>query len=284
MEMFAARNANPSTPLVLLAFVLLAIPAIAQQPASATPQPTLPVYDAVSIHPHNALDNNMSFSFRPDNFSATNITLKQLVSYAYGIREDQISGIPDWKGAAHFDINAKVTDADQSALDNLTHDQLEAMVRPVLADRFQLKVHTEMRTLPVYDLVITRDGPKFKKLPPPPQDPDHPTSKAQHRNASWQINDGDLSATAITMNDFADALAGQLNRSVIDKTGLSDPYDLKLKWSTDEDSNKSADNGTADRPPDMFTALQEQLGLKLVPTKGSVAILVVDHAAKPSPN
>jgi len=280
----AVSNANASKLGSLLFIALLSIATIAQQPAAATPQPTLPVYDAVSIHPHSALDNNMSFSFRPDNFSATNITLKQLVSYAYGIRDDQVSGLPDWEQAAHFDITAKVTDADRSVLDKLTQDQLEAMIRPVLADRFQLKVHTEIKTLPVYDLVLTKDGPKFQKSPPPPEDPDHPGTKGQHRGGSWQINNGDLTATVMTMSGFADTLAGQLNRTVIDKTGLTDAYDLKLKWTPDDDSHNASDNGAADRPPDIFTALQEQLGLKLDAAKGPVTTLVVDHAEKPSPN
>jgi uncharacterized protein (TIGR03435 family) len=281
----AASRVSRAKSISLLFVAILAVPAIAQQPAATSPQTALPVYDAVSIHPHNALDNSMSFSFRPDNFSATNISLKQLVSYAYGIREDLISGLPDWKGSAHFDITAKVTDADRSVLDKLTHDQLEAMFRPVLADRFQLKAHTETKTLPVYDLVLTKDGPKFQKSPPPPEDPDHPTPKGQHRsNSSFQMNNGDLTATAITMNRFADTLADQLNRTVIDKTGLTDAYDLKLKWTRDEDSNNAADNGAADRAPGLFTALQEQLGLKLNAAKGPVETLVVDHAEKPSPN
>jgi uncharacterized protein (TIGR03435 family) len=266
-------------------FLLLwAFPLIAQQPAITNPQPALPTYDAVSIHPHNASNTNVSFSFHPDSLSATNITLKELLDYAYQIREDLISGLPGWADSAHFDISARVSDPDHSILDKLTRDQMKAMLRPVLADRFQLKVHTEIRTLPVYDLVLTKDGPTFKQSPPLPDDPDHPTPPGKHRKTSWQLNNGDLTVTAITMSDFAVTLADQINRTVIDKTGLTDAYDLKLKWTRDEDADKAADNGTTDRPPDIFTAIQEQLGLKLVPSKGPVTTLVVDHAEKPSPN
>ncbi len=131
----AARRAIRANNLFVLFVTVLAIPAVAQQPA-ALPQPALPVYDVVSIHPHSALDNNSGFSYRPDIFSATNITLKQLVAYAYGIREDLISDLPSWADAAHFDLTAKVSDPDPTALSNLTREQIEAMLRPVLATNF----------------------------------------------------------------------------------------------------------------------------------------------------
>ncbi len=86
------------------------------------------------------------------------------------------------------------------------------------------------------------------------------------------------------MSDFAETLADQVNRTVIDKTGLTGVYDLKLKWTPDRLLNQAADNGSTDRPPDLFTALKEQLGLKLDAAKGPVKTLVVDHAEKPSPN
>ena len=282
MSMFSTRRADRTKNISLLIITLLVIPTIAQQPAPTAPP--LPTYDAVSIHPHNALDDNTSLSFHPDSLSTTNITLKELISYAYRIREDLISGFPAWADSAHFDITAKISDPDHSVLDRLSHEQLAAMCRPLLADRFQLKVHPEIKTLAVYDLVLTKDGPKFKPSPPLPEDPDHPTPKGQHRNTTWQFNDGDLTATSITMDSFAITLADQLHRTVIDKTGLTDAYDLKLKWTRDEDADKAADNGTTDRPPDLFTALQEQLGLKLKPSKGPVTTLVVDRAEKPSPN
>jgi len=283
MDGSAARRANRAKS-ALLVIALLAVPAIAQQPAATTAQPALPVYDAVSIHPHNASDNRVDLSFHPDSFTAINITLKELLSYAYQIREDLISGLPAWADSAHFDISARVSDPDHSVLDKLTRDQMKAVLRPVLSDRFQLQIHTEVRTLPVYDLVVTKDGPKLQKSPPPTDDPDHPTPPGKHRRTSWQFNNGEITVTSITMSDFAVTLADQLHHTVIDKTGLTDAYDFNLKWTPDEDADKAADNGAADRPPDIFTALQEQLGLKLEAAKGPVTTLVVDHAEQPSPN
>jgi uncharacterized protein (TIGR03435 family) len=277
----AAFKTNLRLRLRPLVLTLLTIPAIAQQPSLAPP---LPAYDVVSIHPHNAHDENVGMHIQPSTYAATNITLKELISYAYRIREDLISGLPTWADSAHFDVTAKISDPDQSVLDKLSHEQIGAMCRPLLADRFHLKVHNEIKTLPVYDLVLTRDGPKFKPSPPLPEDPDHPAPKGQHRNTTWQINNGDLTALSITMNSFAVTLADQINHVVIDKTALTDAYDLKLKWTRDEDADKAPDNGAADHPPGIFTALEEQLGLKLVPAKGPVTTLVVDQAEKPSPN
>jgi uncharacterized protein (TIGR03435 family) len=277
----APRRARLATTIVPL---LLALPIIAQPPAATTPQPVLPTYDAVSIHPHNASDHNAGLSFHPDSFTANNITLKELLGYAYQVREDLIFGLPGWADSSHFDISARVSDPDHSVLDKLTRDQMKAMIRPVLFDRFQLKVHTDIRTLPVYDLVLAKGGPKLQKSPPPPDDPDHPTSPGKHRKTSWRFGNGDLTVTAITMSDFAVTLADILQRTVIDKTGLTDDYEFNLKWTPEEDADKAADNGAADRPPDIFTALQEQLGLKLEPAKGPITALVVDHAEQPSPN
>ena len=162
----------------------------------------------------------------------------------------------------------------------MTREQHEAMLRPMLVDRFKVKLHTEIKTLPVFDLIVTKDGPKFKPSPPPPTDPDNPQ---KHPSGTW-ISNQYLTATSITMSDFAETLAGQLNRTVIDKTGLTGVYDLKLKWTPDRLLNQTADDGTTDRPPSLLTALPEQLGLKLESAKGPVKTLVIDQAEKPSPN
>lgn len=275
MGKFAARDTIVPMLLAPIVLALLAVPAIAQQPA-----PALPVYDIVSIHPHSTLDDNVSINTRPGNFSASNVSLKQLISFAYGVRDDLISGLPGWADNARFDIVAKVSDFDPSAFTHLTREQHEAMLQPMLTDRFKVTLHPEIKTLPVFDLIVTKDGPKFKPSPPPPSDPDNPN---KHPSGTW-INNEDLTATSITMSDFAKTMAGQLNRTVIDKTGLTGVYDLKLKWTPDRLLNPAADDGATDRPPGLLTALPEQLGLKLESAKGPVETLVVDHAEKPSPN
>jgi uncharacterized protein (TIGR03435 family) len=279
MGKYDALRTRLASTLTLLLFVL---PALAQEPTAAT-VPNPPPYDIISIHPHSAMDDNISFMSRPGNFAATNCTLKELVSNAYGVREDLITGLPSWADTAHFDVTAKVSDFDPAAFKNLTREQRESMLRPMLTDRFHVKAHTEIKTLSVFNLVLTKDGPKFKRNPPPPVDPDNPT-KEQKGRGNTMINNNNLTATAIPLSSFAETLAGQLNHTVIDKTGLVGDYDFKLKWTPEDQSNNTADNGTTDRPPDLFTALQEQLGLKLEATKGPVTTLVVDHAEQPTPN
>ncbi len=275
----ATSRVNRATTLFALAIFFFA-PAIAQQKPTV---PDPPPYDIISIHPHNAIDDNISFMSRPGNFAASNCTLKQLVSEAYGIREDLITGLPGWADTARFDVTAKVSDFDPAAFKDLTRGQRESMLLPMLADRFHLKAHTEIKTLSVFNLVVTKDGPKFKQNPPPPVDPDNP-KKAQEGRGNTMINNDDLTATAIPLSSFAETLARQLNKTVIDETGLVGDYDFKLKWSPEEDRNAATDNGTTEHAPDLFTALQEQLGLKLEPTKGPVPTLVVDHAEQPTPN
>ena len=266
--------------LTLLTLALLSLRATAQQ-TPAVPNP--PPYDVISIHPHNAMDDNTMFNSRPGNFVATNGTLKQLISYAYGVREDLITGLPSWADTAHFDISAKVSDFNPDAFKNLTREQRESMLLPMLADRFHVKAHTEVKTLSVFNLVLTKDGPKFKRNPPPPIDPDNP-KKSQEGRGNININNDDMTATAVPLSTLAEVLADQLSHTVIDKTGLTGDYDFRLKWTSEDQSNNTADNGTTDRPPDLFTALQEQLGLKLESAKGPVTTLVVDHADQPTPN
>jgi uncharacterized protein (TIGR03435 family) len=157
------------------------------------------------------------------------------------------------------------------------------MLLPMLADRFHVKAHTEVKTLSVFNLVLTKDGPKFKKNPPPPVDPDNPR-KAEEGRGNITINNNDLTATAVPLSSIAEMLAGQLSHTVIDKTGLVGDYDFKLRWTPEEQANNTADNGSTDHPPDLFTALQEQLGLKLESTKGPVTTLVIDHVEQPTPN
>jgi uncharacterized protein (TIGR03435 family) len=263
-----------------LSLLLIALPAIAQETPTV---PNPPPYDIISIHPHKGMDDNISFQSRPGNFAATNCTLKELISDAYGVREDLITGLPNWADTAHFDVTAKVSDFNPDAFKNLTREQRNSMLLPMLQERFHVKAHTEIKTLSVYNLVVTKDGPKFKIDPAPPLDPDNP-KKGQEGRGNMMINNNDLTATAIPLSSFAETLAANLEKTVIDKTGLVGDYDFKLKWTPEGDAHSATDNGTTDHAPDLFTALQEQLGLKLEAAKGPVNTLVVDHAEQPTPN
>jgi len=292
--------------LMMAALMAIAVPsALGQTPAQtgAAPQAAdtkLPVYDVVSIKPDKTGSGDIRIMSRTDGLSFSNVSLKMLLQNAYGIREDLISGGPGWVDSAHFDIEAKVVDPNMDQLKKLTREQRRAMLLPLLADRFQLKVHTETKILPVYELVVAKGGPKLTEVTPPPPSPDagNPPYGAPPPSlpplpdpskgpvalgfGSMMIRNGELTGRGVALPVLVNMLAQQLNRTVLDKTGLTGKYDMTLKW-TPEDAPPQ-DNGTGDSSPSIFTALQEQLGLKLQPAKGPVECLVIDHAEMPTEN
>jgi uncharacterized protein (TIGR03435 family) len=204
--------------------------------------------------------------------------LKNLLEDAYGIKEDLISGVSGPVESARFDIQAKIVDADRHAK-RLTRKQQRAMLLPFIEERFHLRAHTETRTLPVYELIVLKDGPKFKQS----------ADDSKQSGGTSVQNNRELTAHGVSMASFASTQTNSVHRTVIDKTGLAGLYDLALKWSPDDGSNQGASNRDGsntqtDSGPSIFTAVQEQLGLKLKPAKGPVETLVVDHVEMPSAN
>ncbi len=244
-------------------------------------------YDAVAIKPNKSGSGSMSWRSSDDSFEGINFSLKQLIVNAYGIRDGLISGMPAWAEGAHFDIHAKIVDPDAEALTKLTPEQRQAMVASILTERFGLKVHKETKQLPVYELTVLKDGPKFKDSVAVEVDPkDDPAQRKGMGPGSMMTSDGQLKSVAIPLSSLVSMLASELSRTVIDKTGLAGKYDLNLKWTPDRVAAAGTDDGQqpADVAPSLFTALQEQLGLKLVSSRGPVETLVVDHVEQPSEN
>jgi len=261
---------------VLLLLALFASVGYSPSLLAQQPTPTLPVYDVVVIKPSNSLSHRMSMDMDETTLRAENVSLKQLLVNAFLIREGLIFGLPGWAESSRFDITAKVTDPDMKALHSLSREQRQAMLAAILADRFRLKTHTEIKTLPVYELVVAKDGSKLKatKLPPPGADNSDPLGYG-----NIDVHNTVLTATGVTLSDLAMNLTFPLDRTVINKTGLTGRYDFQLRWTPDGTSA-----GATDAPPDLFTALQEQLGLKLEPAKGPVETLVIDHIEQPTDN
>jgi uncharacterized protein (TIGR03435 family) len=185
-----------------------------------------------------------------------------MIQYAFGVREFQIAGGPGWLTTDRFDIVA--TTATPGSL-NL--NELEPYLQSLLADRFRFRYHRETRELQVYSLVVARGGPKLAA-----HSGEGEPSMSGH-DGSGKIS---KSATNATMARPANTLGGELDRTVIDNTGLKGGYDFKLEWAP----NPAADSVE----PSLFTALQDQLGLKLESTKGPVEIIVIDSIEKPSEN
>lgn len=235
------------------------------------PDANLPVYDAVVIKPNGSGGGSSRLDSNIDLYNATNVSLKTLLQDAYDVKPDMISGIPKAMESTHFDIQAKVIEPDINVLKKLNSDQRRAMRRGILLDRFQLKVHTEERTLPVFEMSLAKDGPKFKASTSTGNGSSTHTHSIPHGT--------ELNARNVTMAAFASTLYGEAHRTVLDKTGLTGRYDIDMKWSPDDAATPDPDAG-----PSVFTALEEQLGLKLRAAKGPVQTLVVDHVEMPSEN
>jgi uncharacterized protein (TIGR03435 family) len=250
--------------------LLLASPFSHAQTAVA-PAP-LPSFDAVSIKPNTSGSGSVSVRTTPGHFTATNVSLRSLLQTAYDIREELISGVPGTIDSLRFDVVAKIVDPDPAVMKKMSGNEWRAMMLPVLTERFHLQAHTETKTLPVFELTVVAGGPKFKAV-------------AQHdgKGAGTYIGGSghglEMTAHELSMDSFVRTLSYQVRRTVIDKTGLPGTYDLALKWSREDSADTSSDAS-----PVIFTALQEQLGLKLVSAKGPVETLVVDHVETPTEN
>jgi len=290
-------KASVSRRLVLLVAGWMAIagPSVrGQESSTATTDVKLPAFDVVSIKPDKTGGGMIRVMNRPDGYSATNISLKMLIQAAYGIREDLISGTPGWAESTRYDIDAKVDGADVEALKKLSPEQRRLILQPLLADRFKLKVHTETKQLPVFELVVAKGGPKLKEATAGDtyangiKGPD-----GVGRGGMVRMGRGQLTAQGVPMTSVVNILSQQLHRTVIDKTGLAGKYDLELNWTPDEGEGMGPPPGGGqphgDAPPEgsgpsIFTAIQEQLGLKLQSGKGPVDTLVIDHVEMPTEN
>jgi uncharacterized protein (TIGR03435 family) len=247
------------------------------QVPSAKPAPT---FEVASIKPNNSGGTNTLFGIQGDRFTATNTTLRELVRLTYQVRDLQLLGAPDWIAAEHFDIVAKATAPLKSGV---VPDELKQL----LSDRFGLKVHSESRELPIYALVVARtDGTSSPGLRPVETDrcpdavaraeararsgqPPPPPTPGQRMTCGLRFNPGSLNGGSISLAPLAQALSPVVGRVVVDRTGLTGKFDFDLSWASDPNADSIG--------PSIFTALQEQLGLRLESTRGSVDVLVIDQ-------
>jgi uncharacterized protein (TIGR03435 family) len=273
--------------MTLLASVCIALPAPMRAQDALAKTPT---YDVVSIKPNKSGPGMMRIGNFADKFSGTNISLKMLIMNAYGLKiEDQISGLSGAMSSAGFDIEAKMDEDTIAAFEELSKDdsakQRRLMLQALLADRFHLKIHHETRDLPMYSLVVAKGGFKLKEADPNDTYPNGPKGlDGVSHPGMMMINNGKLTARAIPISNLVDTLARQLRRPVTDNTGLKGKYDIALEWAPEEMPGESPATTAAPSGPSIYTALQEQLGLRLDSTKGPVDTIVVDHVELPSEN
>jgi len=264
-----------------MAMLLLTIPVLisqcattcgAQEKRTQGSSNEVHTYEVVSIKPNKAgtLSAGGTRSL-PDGFEYMNIPFSMFIKGAYGLNLDsQVAGLPGWAREENYDIVAKV-DADtaekwKKLSRKERRDEEQPMKQSILADRCQFKAHEEMRELPVYDLVIAKGGLNIKEAPP--------------NEPPMEMMSGDqMTVHAMKIDTIASTFGGTVGRMIVDKTGLGDKkFDFELKWTPDDRPPAN------DSEPSLFTALEEQLGLKLVSAKGPVEVLIIDHMERPSPN
>jgi len=238
-----------------------------------------PSFEVATIKPSKPGAQGKGFTFRGGHFMTFNTDLNDLIAFAYGMHPKQIIDAPAWFATDLFDIEAKPDAEGRPSM-----KQMSAMSQKLLEDRFQLKFHHEKRELSVYVISVAGSGPKMTK-----------TTSAQTDTPAFFFRAlGDLTVRNQNMTDFATWMQnGVMDRPVVDQTGLTDRYDFQLKWTPDESQFAAfrgvgavvpppADSATA--PPLLYTAITEQLGLKMGPGKVPVDVIVIDHAEKPSAN
>ncbi len=215
-----------------------------------------------------------------------NFSLRGLIQFAYGVKDFQLTGAPAWLGTAHYDVQAKA-DGDFSV------NQMEGpMLQALLADRFQLRVHRATRQMPVYELSVAKGGAKMKATaagacvpydahatPPAAPAPGVPrTIYCGYPKAGVAGTNRTLDGAGVSVGGLIANLSRlAADRAIIDKTGLDGAYDVHLEWTADALADDAGGMS-------IFSALQDQLGLKLESAKGPVEVLVIDRVETPSAN
>jgi uncharacterized protein (TIGR03435 family) len=279
------------TLLAVIAPVAVSLAAVAQQ--VATP---LPTFDVVSIKPSQSSAVRGGLRFNPSGrVEWTNTTLRNLLRMAYqrfGFDPRDVVGGPGWIDSEGFDIIATAERPPRNRPDGFP-EELLAMIRALVQDRFKVRVHNEQREAPIYAMVLTRSDGKTGPSLHPVADAcaeamkalAEKTPRSERPPCSFGATAGRLIGTGVTLTMFANVLSGFVGRNVVDRTGLNGSFDIELTY--DPASAAKAPPGPTtrdDTAPSIFTALQEQLGLKLESTRGTVDVLVIDQAERPSPN
>jgi uncharacterized protein (TIGR03435 family) len=209
-------------------------------------------------------------------FTASGTTLKVLVQQAFGVRDFQISGGPSWVNTERWDLKAKP----DGPAGQIPPAQLQPMLRGLLEERFQLQTHRESKEMPVYELILAKGGSKLQ-------------ANRSEPGPGIRMGRGELTGKKVTVALLMQVLSQQVGRTIVDKTGLTGEYDFSLNWTPEvgQGGGQFGSNAGGPTPPPpsgdgatIFTALQEQLGLKLEAAKGPVEMIVIDKAERPSDN
>jgi uncharacterized protein (TIGR03435 family) len=253
--------------------------------AIPTPPPRLPPmaadanpsFEVATIKPSQPDRPGKLFGVQGSHFRTINTTLADMIKFAYGVQDKQIIGAPSWVESDKFDIEAQ---PDAPGAPN--KDQVSMMMQKLLTDRFQLKFHKDTKELPAYVLTAAKTGQKMTKSEVPDQLPGL---------FFTNISPATLTVRNATMDDVCHLFqSAVLDRPVVDQTGITGKWNFLLKWTADESQFSGMGvkvpppSDAADAPPPLFTAIQEQIGLKLDAGKAQIPVLVIDKVEKPSAN
>lgn len=248
-----------------LGLTLVLTTTIAAQDLKPMAPTAKPVFDVATIKPSDPTETSQGFQTRGRHVRVLNESVANMLMFAYGVHPKQIVGGPDWI-KDRYDIDG-VPDID--GLPSI-HQQQE-MLQNLLADRFKLKFHREKRELAIYAIVLAKGGPKLTKTASDPDSLPDQTGNGGNNQQTMRFTNNSMDHFALGMQYFMD-------KPVVNQTSLEGHYDFTLQWST------GLGPATGSDVPGMFTAIQEQLGLKLEATKGMVEVLVVDALERPSQN
>jgi uncharacterized protein (TIGR03435 family) len=235
-------------------------------------------FDVTSVKPNTSGEQGGSSRAQPGRYVGTNVALRRVIALAYLPVQEFVGG-PGWINTERFDIEGK---SDKTP----DQPQMLEMLRSLLADRFKLVVHRETREMPVYALTLARtDGRPGSQLQPsdpcvagPPSGVAEASARQAPRCGRFSVGAGTLSGKGVTMAQLAAELPSATEgRHVVDRTGLSGMFDVSLTWAADAIGT----NPSPADAPSIFAAIQEQLGLKLEPTKAPMEVIVIDSAERP---
>lgn len=301
MKRTFSPNGVPGIALLLLVAGWMALEPVAAMgqhnpaPAAGTPAEgsnAAPAYDVVSIREFKPEPGGYraGMRFNPDGINATALSLKSLLCTAYGVSFYEVSGGPEWVESDLYSVQAKMDESAMEVLAKLPPDQAwkvrQQMFQAVLADRFKLKFHREAKQLGIFSLVVAKNEPRLTVSNPVAPSTDTPASQgASQPRGTMRMRSGpdgiEMTAQGETLDQLVTQLAGEVHTRVENKTGLTGNYDFTLRYAPGGGLNAPNSESSA---PSIFTALQEQLGLKLEPHKGPVEVLVIDHVERPSEN
>lgn len=261
-----------------------AIPALAQSAPAA-----MPAFDVVSIKPYGPDDMMIGIRSTADGIAVTGMPMHMILREAFGVSNDRLIGEPAWVNTARFDVDAKVAAEDAAKFKAITERQRWAMLLPALEDRCELKIHHETREALVYTLIVARGGIKMQPSSPAPAG-----AKANPRRSEMSADSKGITLVGhkADITAIVRAVSLAIGSTVVDKTGLTGTYDYRLEYAPESRAGMPAmhtpDVGPSAPPeisgPSIFTAVQEQLGLKLEAKKEKVDVIVIDHIEQPAPN